>query len=464
MKKTILILAVFLFMKTVSAQNELYSNGTTLQINPSCIVQVNGAMVIKTGSTLTNNGTITVTGNMTNEVAGAFNSGTLEFKGSTAQTLSGTATYSAKNVLINNAAGVTLNTRLSVDGVCTFTNGIVTASTPATPLLFTATGFHTGAADASHVNGYVVKEGTGTFTYPVGNGIRYQKTDVNLTANGTGMQVRYNAGNAGTGTFTAGGSEPTQLVSYNTNEYWDITPLSSATGTVTIFWDGYRDSYPNMLSNRKVAHKTGGTWLNEGTAATGSIAAGSVTSNSISTWSPFALGSIGTVLPLQWLAMSGAINSNKQAVLCFKVQESNVAGYMIEKSSDGRNFTSIATISSKGNGENAYQFTDAVALIGKQYYRIRQTDQDGRYSYSSIITLSNQHIITLAVYPNPAHDLLTISGAIAGTQITLTDISGRVLQQMNVTQQVFTLDISRYSNGVYLLTTSDGMRQRIVKE
>ena len=115
-----------------------------------------------------------------------------------------------------------------------------------------------------------------------------------------------------------------------------------------------------------------------------------VTSNVISTWSPFTLGSIvSSTLPLHWLNVGGSLNSSKQAVINFKVNETNVANYQIEKSNDGRVFYSIANISSKGNGENSYQFTDALVLDDVKYYRIKQIDADGRYSYSTIIRLSN---------------------------------------------------------------------------
>ncbi len=464
MKKIIIITTICLIGKIVSAQNELYNNGGIVHINTNCIIQVNGVLINKSGSTLTNNGTLTVTGNITNDAAGVFNTGTLELKGTAAQTLSGLADFNAKNILINNAAGVTLNTTLKADGLVTFTNGIITAAATSTPMVFTTNATVAGVADASHVNGYVVKEGTGAFTYPVGDGTKYQKVDVNPSANGSGIQVKYNAADAGAGTFTAGGTEATQLVSYNTNEYWDITPINTATGTVTVYWDGYKDAFGNTVSQRKVAHKTGGNWLNEGFTATGTTAAGSVTSNAINTWSPFALGSISSVLPLSWLNVSGSLNNSKQAVLNFKVNENNVAKYEIEKSSDARTFNSIANINSKGNGENSYQFTDAATMDDVKYYRIKQVDVDGRYSYSSAIRLSNKINGSITIYPNPVKDIVTISGAVAGTKAILTDISGKVLQQINITSTVFSVDMGMYSSGIYLLKTQEGITQKIIKE
>ena len=275
MKKIIIITTICLIGKIVTAQNELYNNGGLIHINTNCIVQVNGAVINKATSTITNNGTLNVTGNVTNDATLIFNDGLLAFKGTAAQILNGTTTYNAKNVLVDNAAGVTLNSKLIADGTVTFTNGIITASATTAPLVFTTNATVTGAKDASHVNGYVVKEGTGTFTYPVGDGTKYQPCGVNPTANATGIQVKYNSTDAGTGTFTTGGTEAAALIAYNGLEHWDITPLSTATGTVTMYWDAYKNVGIANVSDLKVAHKAGGNWLNEGTTGTGTVSAGS---------------------------------------------------------------------------------------------------------------------------------------------------------------------------------------------
>ena len=461
----IVFVALGITTNYASAQ-ALYNNGATINISAGTNVYVSGDFTNATGSTVTNAGNLRVSGNTINNASmSSASGGTLLLEGSTAQTLSGTADYFATNVIVNNALGITLAAKLRVDGTMTFTSGLITNTSSNFPVVFTANGSVSGTpSNASHVNGFVVKEGNGSFTYPVGDATTYQKVDVNLTANSTGMQVKYNAADAGTGIFTTIGTEATALVSYNAQENWDITPLSSAAGTVTIYWDGYKDTYTNALSQRKVAHKVSGNWLNEGTTATGTTGAGNVTSNSISSWSPFALGSITNTLPLHWLNVTGNLNPNKQAVLNFKVIENNVAKYEIEKSNDGSSFTSIATISSKGNGENNYQFTDVISLVGITFYRVKQIDNDSRYSYSSVIKLSNQLLSILSIYPNPVKDLLCISDATVGNKVVIMDISGKVLQQLPIVKTSFNIDMSKYSRGIYLLKTDNGSILKIIKE
>jgi hypothetical protein len=467
MKNITILFALLAITFTTIAQDVLYNNGSVLQVNTGCIVQVNGNLTNTAASTLTNNGTLTVTGNSTNnQVMASPNTGTLEFKGTTAQSLNGTAAYFAKNVLVNNAAGVTLNTTLKVDGIATFTNGDI-ATTITNPIVFTSNGTVTGASDASHVNGYVVKEGTGAFTYPVGDGTRYQQCAVTLTANGTGMQVKYNTTDAGAGTFTTDGTEATALIAYNKLEHWDITPLSTATGTVTMHWDNYNNAGIVNVSDLKVAHKVGGNWLNEGTIGTGTTGAGSVTSNSISSWSPFTLGSVvNSTLPLRWLNINGNLNAQKQAVINWQVQETNVANYIVEKSTDGRTFVAAGNINSKGDGTNNYSFTDAQAVNEVTLYRVKQIDVDGRNSYSTIIKLSNYQNGTITIYPNPVKDVFTLSvdKTLLNSNAVIINAVGATVQLIKIAQLQTQIDIEALPSGIYLLKTVNGATQKIVKQ
>ena len=171
-----------------------------------------------------------------------------------------------------------------------------------------------------------------------------------------------------------------------------------------------------------------------------------------------------SILPLKWLNVSGNLNTQKQATINWQVQETNVANYVIEKSTDGRTFTNIGNVISKGDGTNNYNYTNASILNGTGYYRIKQIDRDGRTSYSTIIKLITYNSSLITIYPNPVKDVVSISGATIGNKATLTDISGKQLLQLNITQTAFTIDMSAYNSGVYILKTDNGVTQKIIKE
>ncbi len=178
----------------------------------------------------------------------------------------------------------------------------------------------------------------------------------------------------------------------------------------------------------------------------------------------FFLKTTTNILPINWLSISGAINNYKQAVISFKVSETNVATFIIEKSADSRSFNTIGTISSKGNGVNTYSFTDTAVLNGTAFYRIKQVDRDNHFSYSSTVRLSNISASTLMIYPNPAKGIVTISNAHTGSEAVLTDASGRPLRSIKINSPLFTIDMSAYPSGVYILKCNDGSFVKIVKE
>jgi len=463
MKKITILITILAVVFAANAQNELYNNGALLYIGSDATIEVNGSFTnTGTGVDFQNNGNIT-TGSVVNDQVMSSYTGKLILNGTVLQTLSGASHFLTKDLEINNTAGITLNTGLKVDGTCTFITGIITAGDATAPLWFTATGTYTGVSDASHVNGYVVKEGTGNFSYPVGDAAVHQKVDVNLTSNASGMRVRYYDTDAGTGSFLTTGSEPIALVSYNKQEYWDINPVSTASGVVTVFWDGYKDDYLNLVSERKVAHKVSTSWLNEGNTTTGTVSSGSATSNTVSTWSPFTIGTISNALPLTWLSVSGSWNAQKFAVIKWKVIETGVTNYKIERSPDAGMFNNIGSIVSKGDGTNNYEFIDAHPLTGRSFYRIRQTDKDGKHTWSKVVSVTEGGSVTLKVYPTLFTTAITVVSN-KQQQAVLLNEQGSPVLKTNLQPGENRLNTSVLSKGVYVLKTASNETIKLIKQ
>jgi hypothetical protein len=184
-------------------------------------------------------------------------------------------------------------------------------------------------------------------------------------------------------------------------------------------------------------------------------------------FSGFFVETVGTVLPLHWLSITGKLNGNNQPEINWLVEETNVAEYVVEKTTNRMNYTGIGTEAGKGNGRNNYSYTEPAALQGIAYYRIKQIDADGKASYSSSIRLSETSQASfLTIYPNPVRDAVSISVApdMMRSKLQLMDVSGRVLKELMITNTAFTLDMSDLSAGVYFLKSANGQRQKLVKE
>jgi Secretion system C-terminal sorting domain len=96
--------------------------------------------------------------------------------------------------------------------------------------------------------------------------------------------------------------------------------------------------------------------------------------------------------------------------------------FNIERSADGKNFTTIGTVDGDA-------FTDPAPNPGHNYYRLEQTALDGTASYTSIVEENFQQLTTaFTIFPNPVKDHFTIglnSSANASYVLALFETSGK---------------------------------------
>jgi hypothetical protein len=179
----------------------------------------------------------------------------------------------------------------------------------------------------------------------------------------------------------------------------------------------------------------------------------------------FTIAITNTVVPVTWISTNANLTNTKQAQISWQVQEVDVVSYEIQKSSDGTNFYSIASLPSKGDGNNSYTFTEAESVKGKQYYRVLQKDNNGRTSYSRVMFLQVEPQNIVSVYPNPTKNTFVINtNQLQNTTAILTDTKGKILQNIAIKQSNTYIDITNYPSGVYLLKMSEGQVFKIVKE
>jgi hypothetical protein len=97
--------------------------------------------------------------------------------------------------------------------------------------------------------------------------------------------------------------------------------------------------------------------------------------------------------------------------------------FTVQKSTDGATFIAVATVKSKAQNGNSssnltYSFQDESAA-GSYYYRLMQTDYDGKTSYSGIVYSKAEAGKNPVIWPNPATDLINISLANVATAVVV---------------------------------------------
>jgi ELWxxDGT repeat protein len=182
------------------------------------------------------------------------------------------------------------------------------------------------------------------------------------------------------------------------------------------------------------------------------------------------------VLPLQFLEFSGKKQGRQVQLNWRTCAEENAEDFDIERSANGRDFTSMGSVAAVNRaGTHRYSFVDQEAAGANSrgwYYRLKQNDQFGRYSYSSVIFISFTQQETVALYPVPAADKVQISG-MSGTNENLTyriyDAAGKLVQadRFSVVHGTnLEVPIHQLADGVYFLVIprqSGDLRLRLVK-
>ncbi len=168
------------------------------------------------------------------------------------------------------------------------------------------------------------------------------------------------------------------------------------------------------------------------------------------------------ISPLTLLSFSAAAQSNRTVNITWKTTaEVNVKSFIIERSTDGRTFSSIALINSSGQLEGKYEITDVNPNGGANYYRLKIIDLDGTFSYSQVVSINFKNIkfSTFKIVENPmtTHVKLNIfSNENQVADIYISDASGRI-SSMNKTSlwkgnQTVTVGKENLHAGTYFLT------------
>jgi hypothetical protein len=172
-----------------------------------------------------------------------------------------------------------------------------------------------------------------------------------------------------------------------------------------------------------------------------------------------------TILPLTLLNFTGRTNNGYNQLQWETADEVNTKQFVLERRTDGVAFTAIAAIAAAGNSNSTYSYKDLVSFTGKLYYRLQMVDVDGKYTYSTIVTLSNTGNSTISLYPNPASDVVYVNtgSKLLHSTAGLYDLSGRLLQNILITATTQPIPVQQLKNGVYILKLENGIVMKFIK-
>ena len=430
-------------------------SGGTFSVASGGNLQLQGGETISSTPTLSTGSTVTYDGT------------------SASYTLKNYSTY--KNLAISGGASTQfiLPADLSVAGTLTLTAGYLTLGT-----------YNLTMASGSTLSGgssssFVYTGITGAFkwascaasstkTFPVGH--------TNSSAGYTPLVITFNVGHTtddfGVVAYNLVTSDGTRIgTAYTTavvKTTWNITETVSGGSNINLQfqWNATDEGSTFNRASCQMSHYTASTWGNVGSlgSASGSNPYTFTYSNYTGTFSPFGMNGSGGPLPVTLLFFKTEKENNLGLLTWATASEKDNDYFTIEKSLDGKSYKAIGKLVGAGNSQQIlkYDFTDSNLVNGLNYYRLKQTDYDGKFSYSPVALISNNterkdnNILTL--YPVPANDHINIdmnSPLDIETHLRILTVFGKTVLEKNISlvkgQNHIEIDLNELSSGVYFI-------------
>jgi hypothetical protein len=188
---------------------------------------------------------------------------------------------------------------------------------------------------------------------------------------------------------------------------------------------------------------------------------------------------VANTLPVILTSFNAELGNNNVNLKWEDATEFNFSHFIIERSTDGYEYTDAAMIFSNGNTHSVadYSYSDKVNtnVKGILYYRLKMVDIDGAYVYSAvriIRTGAEDKNVTVAAYPNPVvNDLrVTVPQSWQTKQVVmdLYNMNGQVVKHFSTANasQTEVMNVTGMPAGMYVLKASTGTEtatQKIVK-
>jgi len=186
-------------------------------------------------------------------------------------------------------------------------------------------------------------------------------------------------------------------------------------------------------------------------------------------------------LPVELVSFSATLKDKVADLKWTTASERNVSHFVVERSTDGKNYSDIATVFAFGNTTQTqhYSFTDNTINTNTAavfYYRLRSVDIDAKEQYSSVrlirIAKQTEQLVSIVTYPNPVSNevRVTVPANWQGKKVSyqILDNHGRIIIKTEPTNssQTETINVASLAPGIYMASVTcngETATQKIIK-
>lgn len=259
------------------------------------------------------------------------------------------------------------------------------------------------------------------------------------------------------------------------DRFWRIEPTNYSTKpALTNLTFTYRDPEWSVANNTIIESNLIAQRYNTGTNEWDDFMPGTVTTpaSDISTVATLPSAQLFTwwtlvdnrsPLPIELVNFNAKCDGNKVNITWQTNAEKNNNYFVVERSTDGANFQLVEKVFSQNSNSNnllSYQSVDNNSLDGKVYYRLKQVDINGNFTYSSVVVVTCSSAViapTVSIFPNPTTNNITvdIKGLKGKKTILIYDVIGQEMTKRQITNEdeniQETFDVSTFAKATYLL-------------
>jgi lysophospholipase L1-like esterase len=175
---------------------------------------------------------------------------------------------------------------------------------------------------------------------------------------------------------------------------------------------------------------------------------------------------VGAALPVKLSRFTANLVGERVDLNWETASESNNSHFVIERSADNRDFKAIGKVKGKGNSstKTQYSFSDKKPSPGKNYYRLKQVDLDGKSSFSQVIEVMQRPAAhSIILYPVPATSVIHLK-MVADKKETIAvsifdrfgNVKGSFEKKLDKGENVMNFPVSNLPTGNYLMQIKGG--------
>lgn len=403
------------------------------------------------------------------------NSGTVfHFNGTAAQNtgfgnLNGGITEIA-SLVIDNAAGTTLDSDVTLSSDLTFENGIFTTQNASPGILTVSSSVNfSGFSTTSHIQGPISIEAFADAKFiPIGAndaGTDFYRPAIVDPASSTTVILEYRRSDPNTdisNVFDTDGTYNPQALT--TSGYFNITFGTTGTADIALFFDETNDAIAGSTDLIIAKYdNSAGEWV--GYEATGFGADYLLATVNVDDVSDvyFTVASLTPdLLPVDLIAFKVETDGQESQLSWSTASELNNNKFEIEHSANGFTFSKVGEVEGAGttNQQQFYSYRHSSPVVGINYYRLKQLDFDGAFEYSPIVRVIAEPIVSpLQLLQNPVKDqnLRFLYRANVNPDIWVYDLSGikYSVEDSNNGSNSYEIDLNFLPKGMYILSVDD---------